>query len=95
MTKASIWLFLIILAFFALIFSVRVKVTINLDDELTLYVRAFGIKINILPKKPKKYRISDYTLKKIAKRDKKNAEAAAKKAQKATEKKETYRKRFS
>ncbi len=79
--------FLIILAFFVLIFSVRVKVTINLDDELTLYVRAFGIKINILPKKPKKYRISDYTLKKIAKRDKKNAEAAAKKAQKATEKK--------
>lgn len=72
-----------IIALFALILNVRIKITVELSDELFLTVSALGIKIPILPKKPKKYKISDYTPKKIAKRDAK----AAKKAKKAAEKK--------
>lgn len=56
-------------------------------DELKLDVSVLGIKIGILPKKPKKYKLSDYTLKKIAKRDKKKAEKDAKKAAAAALKK--------
>ena len=56
-------------------------------DELKLDVSVLGIKIGILPKKPKKYKISNYTLKKIAKRDKKKAEKDAKKAAAAALKK--------
>ncbi len=76
-----------ILAFFVILFTVRVRVTIEMKDELTLTVLAFGIKLKILPKKPKKYKLGNYTLKKIAKRDQKAAEAAAKKAVKKAEKK--------
>ena len=46
-----------------------------------------GIRYTLLPKKPKKYKISDYTPKKIAKRDKEAAEAAARKAKKKAERK--------
>ena len=63
------------------------KVTIEMADELKLDVSVLGIKIGILPKKPKKYKLSDYTLKKIAKRDKKKAERDAKKAAAAALKK--------
>lgn len=61
-------------------FAVRVRVTIDMLDELNLTVMVCGIKIKILPKKQKKYKLSNYTLKKIAKRDKKNALKAEKKA---------------
>ncbi len=71
-----------ILAFFVLLFTVRIRVTIEMKDELSLTVLAFGIKLRILPKKPKKYKLRSYTLKKIAKRDKKAAAKAAKKAAK-------------
>ena len=73
--------FLIILAIFALLFAVRVRVTVDLSDELSLFIGIGGIKIQILPKKPKKYKISDYTPKKIAKRDKKAAAKAKKKSE--------------
>lgn len=87
--------FLIILAFFVALFSIRIRVTLEMKDELRLSVLAFGIKINILPKKPKKYKIKNYTPKKIAKRDlaaeikaaKAAEKKAAKKAQKEAEKK--------
>jgi hypothetical protein len=63
----------------------------EMTDELSLSVLAFGIKLNILPKKQKKYNVKDYTPKKIAKRDHKAAKKAAakakKKADKATQKK--------
>lgn len=61
-------------------FAVRVRITIDMSDELNLTVMVCGIKIKILPKKQKKYKLSNYTLKKIAKRDKKNARKAEKKA---------------
>ncbi len=87
-----------VLLLFVLIFSVHAKVIIELRDELSLTVSVLGIKIPILPKKPKKYNLKKYTLKKIAKRDekaekerleaeKKKAEKAKKKAEKAKEKK--------
>ena len=91
----ALYITLGIIAFFVLIFSVRVRVTIDMADEMSLWVSVLGIKINILPKKPKKYKLGNYTLKKIAKRDtkkavrdKKKAEAAAlKKKKKDAEKK--------
>lgn len=73
---------LAILAFFVALFTIRIRVNLELKDELSLSVIAFGIKINILPAKPKKYNIKKYTPKKIAKRDAKAAERAAKKAEK-------------
>ncbi len=76
-----------IVAFLALIFTVRVRVTIDMADELKLWVTVLGIKINILPKKEKKYKLSNYTLKKIGKRDKKQAARDAKKAEAAALKK--------
>lgn len=71
-----------ILSFFVLIFSVRAKVTLEINDQTSLTVSFLGIKIPILPKKPKKYKLRDYTPKKIAKRDKKKAKKDAKKAEK-------------
>ncbi len=76
----ALYIVLGIFAFFALIFNLRIRVTIDMADELALSVMVCGIKINILPKKPKKYKLSDYTLKKIAKRDRKNAIKEEKKA---------------
>ncbi len=83
----ALYILLGILAFFVFIFAVRVRVTIDMADEMKLWITVCGIKINILPKKPKKYKLSDYTLKKIAKRDKKKAEKDAKKAAAKAEKK--------
>ena len=71
----------------ALVLTVRVRVNLEMADELKLDVSILGIKIRILPKKPKKYKLSNYTLKKIAKRDKKKAEKDAKKAAAAAQKK--------
>lgn len=83
-----------IIAFFVLLFTVRVRVNIKMKEELELSVVAFGAKIKILPKKPKKYNLKKYTLKKIAKRDEKAAAKARKKADaKAKKKKEKEEKK--
>lgn len=84
-----------------LVFVVRVRLTLELNEELSLWVSFMGIKHRILPQKPKKYKIRDYTPKKIARRDaiaaKKAAKRAAakqkKKAKKAKEKKLTWAQR--
>ncbi len=83
----ALYILLGIIAFFVFLFAVRVRVTIDMAEELELTVMVCGIKIKILPKKPKKYKLSNYTLKKIAKRDKKQAEKEKKKAQAAAIKK--------
>ena len=83
MVNITGWIiFLSVLAFFVLIFTVRARITLEVADELSLSIRLFGIKFPILPKKPKRYKLSDYTPKKIAKRDKKKAKLDAKKAEK-------------
>ena len=71
-----------ILALFTLIFTVRARIDLRYSDTLSLTVSFLGIKLFILPKKKKKYKLNNYTLKKIAKRDKKKAEKDAKKAAK-------------
>ena len=82
MVNITGWIiFLSVLAFFVLIFTVRARITLQVADELSLSIRVFGIKMPILPKKTKKYKLSDYTPKKIAKRDKKKAKTEAKKAE--------------
>ena len=83
----ALYIIIGIIALFVLIFTVRIRITVEMTDELHLTVKAFGININILPKKPKKYKLSDYTLKKIAKRDRKKAIKDAKKATAKADKK--------
>ncbi len=83
----ALYIILGIIALFVLIFTVRIRVTVDMMDDLSLTVRVFGINIKILPKKPKKYKIGNYTLKKIAKRDRKNAIKEAKKAEAKAQKK--------
>ena len=77
----------IIVAIPVIIFTVRVKVTIEANDSFALWVSFLGIRYTIFPKKPKKYKISNYTKKKIAERDRKAAEAAKKKAEAKAKKK--------
>ncbi len=82
----ALYIILGIIALFAIILNVRIRINIDMADELSLNVSVFGIKIGILPKKEKKYKISNYTLKKIAKRDRKKAEKEAKRAEAAKKK---------
>ena len=72
---------LAIIAFFAAILTIRIRLTVELKDELFLYVGVLGIRYQVYPRKQKKYRLRNYTKKKIAKRDR----AAALKAQKRAE----------
>ena len=76
-----------ILAFFVLLFTVRVRVNIKMKESLELTVIAFGARIRILPKKQKKYNLKKYTLKKIQKRDAKAAIKEQKKAEAKAQKK--------
>ena len=84
-----------IILFFVFLFSVHILINIQMADEMALTIRVLGIPIRILPKKPKQYKLKNYTLKKIRKRDeaaakkkKKKAENAAKKKKKKQEAKE-------
>ena len=74
--------FLIILAILILLFSVRIFVNLELSDELKLNIWAFGFRIKVLPKKEKKYKLSDYTPKKIARREAKRKKLEEKRAAK-------------
>ena len=67
-----------VILLFVLLFTVRASVTMEYRDEFSLWVRVFGIKIGILPKKEKKYKTSKYTLKKIRRRDARAAKRKAK-----------------
>lgn len=82
--------FLIVLAcivlLFVLLFTVHAYIRIQMTDEFGLSIRVLGIPIRILPKKPKKYKISDYTLKKIRKRERKQAKKDAQKREAAKKK---------
>ena len=76
-----------IVLLFVLLFTVHAYITIEMTDDMALTVRVLGIPIRILPKKPKTYKISHYTLKKIRKRDEKAAKKAAQKAENKKKKK--------
>ncbi len=81
----------LIILLLTLIIAVRVKVTLKIQDTLSLIISFLGIKIQILPKKKKKYKLKNYTLKKIrareAKQERKDAKKAQKQAKKAAKKK--------
>ena len=47
-----------ILLFFIILFGAHAFITIDVTDEFALTVRFLGIPIRILPKKPKKYKLS-------------------------------------
>lgn len=70
-----------------LLLAVRAKVTLEINEIFSLWVSFLGMKFKLLPKKPKKYNIRDYTPKKIARRDAKAAKRAAKKAEADAKKK--------
>ena len=70
-----------------IVFTVRIKVGIEANDQFHMWVSFLGIRHTIFPKKQKKYKIRNYTKKKIAKRDQKAAEAARKKAEAKAKKK--------
>ena len=75
-----------------LFFVWRIRITIEtVEEKVYVNVWVFGIKIPIWPRKPKKYKIGRYTLKKIAKRDQKEALKQAKKAQKKAEEKKSQK----
>ncbi len=71
----------------AFILSIKVVLTIEFKDEFLLSVRALGRTWYSIPKKPKKYKIGNYTKKKIAKRDRKAAIKAQKDEEKRLKKK--------
>lgn len=75
-----------ILLLFIILFTAHAHITIELTDEFYLTVRFLGLRIRILPKKQKKYKLRHYSLKKIRKRERKAAKKAAKKAKKQAEK---------
>lgn len=64
-----------------LLLTVRAKLTIEFNEIFSLWVSFLGIKFKLIPKKPKKYNLRNYTPEKIAKRDAKAAKAAARKAE--------------
>ena len=69
-----------VVALIVALFTIRVRVDLELTDELRLSVLAFGARRQLLPEKTKKHNIRSYTLKKIARRDKRAARKAAKRA---------------
>lgn len=79
-----------IILLFVLLLTVHAHVTIDYKDDFALSVKVLGIRFPILPKKQKTYKLKDYTLKKIRKREEKakkqQAKDARKKALKAAEK---------
>lgn len=59
----------LILLIFTLAIVLRVKITLKIKEELSLFITFLGVKFKILPKKKKNYRLSRYTLKKIRARE--------------------------
>ena len=84
----ALYIILGIIALIILPLFLRVRLTLELNEELTLKARVLGYCLHIMPQKKKKYKLSDYTLKKIAKRDFKKAqkEAERKAKKKASQK---------
>ena len=76
-----------ILLFFIILFGAHAFITIDVTDEFALTVRFLGIPIRILPKKPKKYKLSHYTLAGRSRRQEasqKGCEKGGEKSKKAT-----------
>ena len=84
----ALYILLGIVLFFALIFSLRIKVYILLEDELKVRAGLGPVVLTVVPSKPKKpLRAKDFTYKKHQKRLEEDRVRAAKKAEKAAKKK--------
>ena len=84
-----LYILLGIVLFFALLFWMKVKVFVRLEDEMTLRAGYGPIVLTLVPKKKKKpVKIKDFTYKKHQKRLAKDRAAAEKKALKKKKKKE-------
>ena len=82
-------IFLAILLFFLILLSIRLKITIEYNDSLCVYARIlYFIRIPITPGKEKRLKLSEYSDKKIARRDRAKQEKAVQKEQKKQEKKQ-------
>ena len=75
-----------IVLLFVVLFTAHAHITVEMAEDVALTVRFLGIPIRILPKKSKTYKIKQYTLKKIRKREAKAAKKAAKAAEKQKQK---------
>jgi len=78
----ALYILLGIIIFFSLLLSCRIKVYLKLQDELTVRAGFGPIVLNLMPKKKKKIKLSDFTYKKHQKRLLKDKKKAEKKAQK-------------
>ena len=86
MTGLIIFLAILLLLIFLL--SIRLKITIEYNETLRVYARIlYFIRIPITPTKEKQLKLSDYSDKKIADRDKAQQDKAIRKEQKKQEKK--------
>jgi len=81
-----LWAIVVIILFFALLFLLPISLRIGFSGEATLDVGLPGIYFPILPKKPRKYKLRDYSLRKHRKRLKRDLLAKEKKKQKEWEK---------
>ena len=73
--------------FFLFLLSIRLRITIEYSDSLCVYARIlYFIRIPITPGKEKRLKLSEYSDKKIARRDRAKQEKAVQKEQKKQEK---------
>ncbi|MBR4184284.1 MAG: DUF2953 domain-containing protein [Clostridia bacterium] len=93
----ALYIILGIVLFFALLFSMKIKLYVRLTDELRIRAGFGPVLLTLVPKKKRAVRAEDFTFKKHEKRLKKEAEARRKKAEKdaakAAEKAEKARKK--
>ena len=85
---------IIIAIILILLFSLRVLIDIELRDELKIRVWVLGKKITAFPPDEKKYKLSDYTPRKIEKRQKKLKKLKEKKEKNATKRKKLLGTRY-
>lgn len=85
-----IFLILLLLFFIAII---PVSLTLKYDSEISVFTTILGLKITLYPKRKKKVKISDYSLKKTRRRQKKELKKAAKSTQTKVKRTGTSQKR--
>lgn len=78
----------IIVAITVALLFIRIKIVIKYTEDLIVYVKILFFKIKLVPKKEKKLKLSDYTHKKLDKKEKKQKAKELKKEKKKAEKAE-------
>ncbi len=86
----GLYIFLGIVLFFVFIFTLKIKVVLDMPspEDISLIVKILGIPIRILPSKPKRIKLSRYSKKAMEKRRLAETEKAKLKAKKKEEKKQ-------